>query len=173
MTSPLVASEPIVTFRPAKPEDTADILSLIRELAEYEKLSHEVSATEATLCESLFGKRRNAEVLLVQVGEELAGFCLFFYNFSTFLGKPGLYIEDLYIRPAFRAQGIGKRFFHELAQIAKAENCGRIEWWVLDWNKPAIDFYHRLGATPMSDWTVYRLDETAMKKLNETESAYA
>jgi len=154
-----------VHFRPAGPDDTADILALIRELAEYEKLAHEVKATETGLRKNLFGRRARAEVLLAYAGGSLAGFCLFFHNFSTFLGKPGLYIEDLYVRPIYRGQGVGRQFFAELARIALERGCGRIEWWVLDWNRPAIGFYRRLGARPMNDWTVYRLDEAAMRRL--------
>lgn len=155
----------MATFRFAAADDTTDILSLIRELADYEKLAHEVTATEDTLRETLFGTRRTAEVLLAYEKEELAGFCLFFHNFSTFLGKPGLYIEDLYLRPAYRGSGLGTRFFRELAAIAKARGCGRMEWWVLDWNEPAIHFYRKLGAKPMSEWTVYRLTEDDMAPL--------
>lgn len=154
-----------VAMRSATVEDTPVILSLIRELAEYEKLLDEVAADEKTLRESLFGKHPRAEVILAEVENDVAGFCLFFHNFSTFLGKPGIYIEDIFVRPAYRAQGIGKRFYGELSAIAKERGCGRIEWWVLNWNKPAIDFYQRLGAKPMDEWTVYRLTEEAFKKL--------
>jgi GNAT superfamily N-acetyltransferase len=148
-----------VAIRAATCADVTDILSLIRELAEYEKLGSEVVATEAILRETLFGKRSYAEVLLAEVGGELAGFCLFFHNFSTFLGRPGIYIEDIFVHERFRGQGIGKQFYAKLAAIAKARGCGRIEWWVLNWNKPALDFYKRLGAMPMDEWTVYRLTE--------------
>ena len=146
-------------IRPAQPGDAALILSLIRELAEYEKLAHAVVADEATLAEHLFGAQPRAEVLIAEAQGKTAGFCLFFHNFSTFLGKPGLYIEDVYVREAFRGQGIGRQFFAALARIAEQRGCGRMEWWVLDWNQPAIDFYQRLGATPMDEWTVYRLTE--------------
>lgn len=147
----------MLTFRPATIDDTADILALIRELAEYEKLSHEVKATEEGLRESLFGAKPYAEVVLAHVDGALAGFCLFFHNYSTFLGQPGIYIEDLYVRPDFRSGGIGTAFFAELAKLAEARNCGRIEWWVLDWNEPALNFYKKLGAVPMDEWTVWRL----------------
>lgn len=148
-----------VAIRSAVTSDVPDILSLIRELAEYEKLLHEVKATEETLRNSLFGEKPCAEVLLAEQDGMVAGFCLFFHNFSTFLGKPGLYIEDIFVRPAFRAQGLGKALFDAMAEIAKARGCGRIEWWVLNWNTPAIDFYKRLGARPMDEWTVYRMTE--------------
>ena len=156
---------PAITFRAAEAADAPDILSLIRELAAYENLSHEVTATEAQLRETLFGKRAYAEVLLAYADAQLAGFCLFFHNFSTFLGKPGLYVEDIFVRPAFRGLGIGKRYFKELARLARERNCGRIEWWVLDWNEPAIAFYRKLGARAMSEWTVYRLDAAAINEL--------
>lgn len=153
------------TLRMAARRDVPQILALIRELAEYEKLAHEVRADEKTLSESLFGKKSYAEVLLAEVEGKVAGFCLFFHNFSTFLAKPGLYIEDIFVRPEYRAQGIGRQFYSELSAIAQARGCGRIEWWVLNWNKRAIDFYERLGAKPMDEWTVYRLTEEAFKRL--------
>jgi GNAT superfamily N-acetyltransferase len=146
-------------IRPACEDDTAVIVSLIRALAEYEKLLHEVKATEAIIRETLFGKKPYAEALLAELDGEVVGFCLFFHNFSTFLGRPGIYIEDIFVRPEFRARGIGKQFYMVLSDIAKERGCGRIEWWVLDWNKPAIDFYKKLGAKPMNEWTVYRLTE--------------
>jgi GNAT superfamily N-acetyltransferase len=146
-------------IRPATTDDVKTIVSLIRELAEYEKLLHEVQATEEIIRESLFGKRPYAEALLAEVDGEVAGLCLFFHNFSTFLGRPGIYIEDIFVRERFRGQGIGREFFSSLSTIAKERGCGRIEWWVLNWNKPAIDFYTRMGAKPMDEWTVYRLTE--------------
>jgi GNAT superfamily N-acetyltransferase len=156
---------PDVHIRPAQPDDVGLILSFIRELAEYEKLAHEAVADEETLRQHLFGANPRAEVLIAEVAQEPAGFCLFFHNFSTFLGRPGLYIEDVFVREAFRAQGIGKQFFAELARIAKTRGCGRIEWWVLDWNQPAIDFYRRMGAVAMDEWTVYRLTEEKFASL--------
>lgn len=152
-------------FRAACRQDVPVILRLIHELAEYEKLAHEVVADEATLAESLFGKKQYAEVLLAEVEGNVAGFCLFFHNFSTFLGKPGIYIEDIYVRPEYRSQGIGKKFFSEISTIAEQRKCGRVEWWVLDWNKPAITFYERMGAVAMDEWTVYRLTEEKYKRL--------
>lgn len=145
--------------------DIPEILEFIRELAKYERLEHEVVATEATLKESLFGARRYAEVIFIEKGSARAGFALFFHNFSTFRGKPGIYLEDLYVRPEYRGKGYGKRLFAYLAQIAAKRGCERLEWWVLDWNKPALDFYAALGAEPMSDWTVQRLSGDALSRL--------
>ena len=152
-------------IREASAGDVPLILSLIRELAEYERLSHEVVATEDALREGLFGEHRYAEVLIAEHGGTPAGFALFFHNFSTFLGKPGLYLEDLYVRPAFRGAGIGKRLLVHLARLAKGRGCGRLEWWVLDWNEPSIGFYKGLGAVPMDDWTVYRVSGSALEDL--------
>ena len=152
-------------IREATEEDVPLILSLIRELAEYERLSHEVVATEDTLRESLFGGRRYAEVLVAEHDGTPAGFALFLHNFSTFLGKPGIYLEDLYVRPVFRGAGIGKKLLVRLAGLAKARGCGRLEWWVLDWNEPSIGFYKKLGAVPMDDWTVYRVTGAALEDL--------
>ena len=152
-------------IREAAGQDIPLILSLIRELAEYERLSHEVVATEDTLRESLFGERRYAEVLIVEHDATPAGFALFFHNFSTFLGKPGIYLEDLYVRPVFRGAGIGKKLLVHLARLAKRRDCGRLEWWVLDWNEPSIGFYKKLGAVPMDDWTVYRVTGEALEDL--------
>ena len=152
-------------IREATEEDVPLILSLIRELAEYEKLSHEVVATEDGLRASLFGERRYAEVLIAEHDGEAAGFALFFHNFSTFLGKPGIYLEDLYVKPAFRGAGIGKKLLVYLASLAEGRGCGRLEWWVLDWNEPAIGFYRSVGAEPMNDWTVYRVSGSALEDL--------
>jgi GNAT superfamily N-acetyltransferase len=154
-----------VRLFPARPEHVPAILGLIRELAVYEKLGHEVTATEADLARTLFGERPSAEVVLAEVDAQLAGFALFFHNYSTFLGRPGLYLEDLYVRPAFRGRGVGRALLVHLARIARERDCGRLEWWVLDWNEPAIRFYARLGAVPMSDWTVHRLDRAAIERL--------
>ena len=151
--------------REASEGDVPLILSLIRELAEYEKLSDEVVATEDELRDSLFGERRHAEVLIAERDGAPAGFALFFHNFSTFLGKPGLYLEDLYVKPEFRGAGIGKELLVHLARLAKRRDCGRVEWWVLDWNEPSIGFYRKLGAVPMDDWTVYRLTGGALDEL--------
>lgn len=133
------------------------ILSFINELAEYEKLSHEVIATEESLRTFLFGPKTFAEVILGYLDEEPVSFALYFHNFSTFLGRPGIYLEDIYVKPAARGEGVGQTMLVYLARLAKERNCGRLEWWVLDWNEPAINFYKRLGAKPMHDWTVFRL----------------
>ncbi|CAA9423030.1 MAG: hypothetical protein AVDCRST_MAG55-2120 [uncultured Rubrobacteraceae bacterium] len=143
--------------REASGEDVPLILSFIRELAEYENLSHEVVATEETLRANLFGERQFAEVLIAEHDGAPAGFALFFHNFSTFLGKSGIYLEDLYVKPELRGAGIGKKLLVHLARLAKDRGCGRLEWWVLDWNAPTIGFYEKLGAVAMDDWTVYRL----------------
>ena len=153
------------TIRAATPADTGLILDFIRALADYERLAHEVVATEVGLCESLFGERPYAEVLLAFAGPEPAGFALFFHNYSTFLGRPGIYLEDLYVRPEHRGHGIGPALLARLARTALERGCGRLEWWVLDWNRPAIEVYERLGAVAMDEWTVYRLTGEALQKL--------
>jgi GNAT superfamily N-acetyltransferase len=145
--------------------DVPDILGFIRELAKFEKLAHEVVATEEGLRETLFGARRYAECVFVEEGGERVGFALFFHNYSTFLGKPGLYLEDLYVRPDKRGAGYGRLLLSHLARLAVARGCGRLEWWALDWNRGAIDFYRSLGAEPMSDWTVFRLSGDALERL--------
>ena len=152
-------------LRSATRDDSALILSLIRELAEFEKLLHEVQASEETLSEHLFGAQPRAEVLIAEVDGQAIGFALYFHNFSTFLGKPGLYLEDLYIRPAFRGRGYGRSIMQALARIAVDRGCGRFEWWVLDWNHPAVEFYRSLGAESMSDWTVQRVSGAALLAL--------
>lgn len=146
-----------VAIRPARPGDEAAILGLIRELADYERLAQEVTATPALLAEHLFGASAVAEALLAERDGEAVGFALFFRNFSTFLGRPGLYLEDLYVRESCRGQGIGRALLAQLADLARARGYGRMEWSVLNWNQPAIEFYQSLGAEPMSEWTVYRL----------------
>jgi GNAT superfamily N-acetyltransferase len=151
--------------RGARREDVPLVLDLIRELAEYEKLSHEVVATEDSLLEWLFGDRPVAEVLVAECGGEAAGFALFFHNFSTFLGKPGIYLEDLYVRPRFRRSGIGTSMLTRLARLARERGCGRLEWSVLDWNEPSIRFYESLGAVAMDDWTVHRMTGEALEGL--------
>lgn len=143
-------------FRSAQKEDVPLILELIKELAKYEKLEHEVVATEEILEEWLFEKKR-AEVIFPVLDGQVIGYALFFHNFSTFLGRAGIYLEDLYIRPEFRGNGYGKAAIQKLAQIAVERGCGRLEWSCLDWNQPSIDFYLSLGAEPMKGWTVYRL----------------
>lgn len=154
-------------IRFAKPEDTAIILSLVKELAEYERLSHEVVADENQFRESLFGERRVAEVLLGISDGTPVGFALFFHNFSTFLGRPGIYLEDLYVKSEYRGRGFGTSLLTCLAKIAKERNCGRFEWSVLDWNDPAIQFYLNLGARPMDDWTLYRVTGESLDRLAE------
>jgi GNAT superfamily N-acetyltransferase len=150
---------------PALERDTPVILSLIRDLAEYERLGHEVEATEEDIRESLFGDWPGAEVVLAYVGGDLAGLALFFHNYSTFLGRRGLYLEDLFVRPAYRGRGVGRRLLAHLARLAVERKCGRMEWWVLDWNESAIRFYRSIGAVPMDDWTVYRLTGDALARL--------
>jgi GNAT superfamily N-acetyltransferase len=152
-------------IRPATEDDVPIILSLIRELAEYERLSHEVVATEGLLRESLFGERRGAEVLIACCKGAPAGFALFFHSFSTFLGRPGIYLEDLYVKPEFRGRGIGRALLAHLARLAKERGCGRLEWAVLDWNEPAIKLYKSIGAVPMDEWTVYRVTGEALETL--------
>ena len=155
----------MILVREASAADVALILSFIRELAEYERLSHEVVATEDGLRESLFGERPYAEVLIAEHDGSPAGFALFFHNYSTFLGRPGIYLEDLYVRPEFRGAGTGKKLLVRLARLARSRGCGRLEWWVLDWNEPSIGFYEKLGAVPMDDWTVYRVSGPALEDL--------
>lgn len=154
------SSEPQI--RPATVNDVSLILQMIRELAEFEQLSHEVTATEAALYEHLFGARPHAEVLLACVGQQPAGFALFFHNYSTFLARPGIYLEDLYVREMWRSRGVGTALLQAVRQLAVARGCGRFEWSVLNWNRRAIEFYEKMGARPMSEWTVYRLSGEAL-----------
>jgi len=149
----------------ATERDVPLILRLIKALAEYERMSGDVVATEEGLRETLFGPRPAAEVVVGYAGEEPAGFALFFHNFSTFVGKPGLYLEDLFVVPKFRGRGYGKALLAHLARIAVERNCGRFEWTVLDWNEPAIGFYRKLGAVPMEDWTIFRVSGDALETL--------
>ncbi|MFN8310143.1 MAG: GNAT family N-acetyltransferase [Chitinophagales bacterium] len=155
------------TIRPAQPQDAALLLSLIKELAVYEKLESELAATSEQLREALFNSTPTAYAVIAEENGTPIGFALYFYNFSTFIGKKGLYLEDLFLKPAYRGKGFGKALFLHLAAIAKNENCGRMEWSVLDWNQPAIDFYKSLGATAMNEWTVYRLNKGGLQKLGE------
>jgi GNAT superfamily N-acetyltransferase len=157
---------PKLLIRPSTAEDVPIILDFIRGIAEYEKLSHEVTATEADIRESLFGESPAAECVLAFWEGELAGFALYFHNFSTFLGRSGLYLEDLFVRFEFRGKGIGRALFLHLAKIAKERKCGRFEWAVLDWNTTAIEFYKKLGAKPMEEWTIYRLAGKTLEDLN-------
>ena len=159
-----------MTFRFAEEKDYALILDFIRALAEYENMSDQVVATEALLREWIFEKEK-AEVLFVCEGAEAVGFALFFHNFSTFLGRAGIYLEDLFVLPAFRGKGYGKALLRKLAQIAVERGCGRLEWACLDWNRPSIDFYLSFGATPMDMWTTYRLTgDTLNAAAKEAES---
>lgn len=153
-----------LTFRYATRDDAAKILYFIKELASYEKMSNEVVATEALLQEWIFEKQK-AEVLFPMVNGKEIGYALFFHNFSTFLGRSGIYLEDLYVRPECRGRGYGKAVLKKLARIAVERGCGRLEWWCLDWNKPSIDFYLSLGAEPMTDWTVFRVAGDTLHQL--------
>ena len=144
-------------IRFATENDVPLILRFIRELAEYERLAHAVVATEDTIRRTLFGNPRFAEVLIGEADGEPVGFALFFHNYSTFLGQPGIYLEDLYVRPELRGRGYGRQLLARLAEVARERNCGRLEWAVLNWNEDAIRFYRSLGARPMDEWTVYRL----------------
>jgi len=154
-----------VRIVPATEGDVPLILRLIRALAEYEKLAAAVTATEDTLHRSLFGPQKAAEVVLAYVDDEPAGFAVFFENFSTFLGVPGLYLEDLFVVPKWRRHGIGRRLLVHLARTAVERGCGRVEWTVLDWNEPAITFYRSIGARAMDDWTIYRLTGASLDAL--------
>lgn len=145
--------------------DVSVILEMIRGLAEYEKLSHLVTATEEQLRSTLFGARPGAEVLLAFTGAECAGFALFFPNYSTFLAKPGIYLEDLFVKPHARGRGLGLALLTRIAQLAVERGCGRVEWSVLDWNEPSIGFYKKLGAVPMDEWTAFRLTGEALQAL--------
>ena len=149
----------------ATERDVPMILQMIRDLAEYERMSDQVVATETGLRESLFSGQRDAEVLLAYADDKPAGFALFFHNFSTFVGRKGLYLEDLFVKPELRGAGIGKRLLVELARIAVERRCGRFEWSVLDWNEPAIGFYRKLGAVPMNEWTIFRVTGDALATL--------
>lgn len=157
-----------IRIEPACREDVPLILAFIRELAEYERLADTVAATEERLTETLFGARPAAEVLLAHLDGTPVGFALFFQNYSTFLAKPGLYLEDLYVRPAARGKGVGRALLLHLARLATQGGYGRMEWAVLDWNGPAIGFYRALGAAPMDDWTVFRLTGDALERLGRT-----
>ena len=156
---------PLLSIRPATIDDVPLIRALIAELAEYERLADAAVATDADLRAQLFGVAPAAEVLIGEVDGEPAGFALFFHNFSTFLGKRGLYLEDLFVRPSARGVGLGKHLMAALARIAVQRDCGRFEWSVLDWNAPAIGFYRRIGATGMDEWTVQRLEGEALHAL--------
>ena len=155
-----------VTIRPAVPGDEQTILSFIRALADYEHLSDQVVATPELLREWIFEKTKAEVIFALEEGREV-GFALYFHNFSTFLGRAGIYLEDLFVLPECRGRGYGKALLAYLAAQARREGCGRLEWWCLDWNRPSIDFYKSLGAEPMEDWTVYRLAGETLDKLAE------
>ncbi len=152
-------------IRPATPSDSRTICDLIRALAEYERLSHEVELDERGVHEHLFGPRPFAEVLLAEDAGQVVGFALYFHNYSTFLGRPGIYLEDVFVRPEHRGKGHGKALLRALAQLAVERGCGRMEWSVLDWNEPSIEFYRSLGAKPMDEWTTFRLTGESLANL--------
>jgi GNAT superfamily N-acetyltransferase len=154
-----------LNLRTATENDVLLILQFIRDLAEYERLSHACVATEESVRETLFGARRYAEVIIAEHGGEPAGFALFFHNYSTFLARPGIYLEDLYVRPELRGHGIGKALLARLASLAVERKCGRLEWAVLNWNEPAIQFYRSLGALAEDEWKVYRMTGEALERL--------
>ena len=155
----------MISIRSATPADISLIGQFIRDLAEYEKLAHAVRFDEAVMAQKLFGPRTFAEVLIGEIDGTPQGFALFFHNFSTFEGRPGIYLEDLFVRPDARGSGLGKALLGKLAALAVERDCARLEWSVLDWNTPAIDFYKALGARPMDEWTVYRVDGDALTGL--------
>lgn len=154
-----------IHIRQARREDAALILELIRELADYEKLAHEAKAEQTDLERDLFGDKPCAEVLIGEIAGQPQGFALFFGNYSTFVGRPGIYLEDLYVRPESRGAGLGKALLAHIAELAVRRNCGRLEWSVLDWNEPALKFYQALGAKAMNEWTVHRVSGDALQKL--------
>ena len=154
-------------IRRAEPADVALILAFVQELAEYERLSHLVTATEQTLLDSLFGPPPGADVLLAFEGDAPVGFAVFFHNFSTFLGRRGLWLEDIYVKPGFRGQGYGRELLLHVARVARERGCSRFEWAVLDWNVPAIEFYKSLGAQPLDDWTIFRVTGESLARLAE------
>ena len=165
MTQIIRTKIPDLELRTADETDVPVILSLIKSLAQYEKLTHEVVAGEELLRKNLFGPNKYAEVIIAEYKHEPAGFALFFHNFSTFVGKPGIYLEDLFVKPEFRGKGIGKTLLTYLAKLGVERDCGRIEWSVLDWNTPAVNFYRKLGALPMDQWTLFRLSGNAIPEL--------
>jgi GNAT superfamily N-acetyltransferase len=154
-----------VRIEPVMPPDVATLWRLVRELAEFEHLAHEMVATQESLFAGLFGTAANVEAVLIRDGTEPAGFALWFHNFSTFAGRRGLYLEDLYVRPEFRGRGFGRRLLTHLAAVAVDRGCARLEWAVLDWNRRAVDFYQAMGAVPMNEWTVFRLSGDALQRL--------
>ncbi|MBM4161118.1 MAG: GNAT family N-acetyltransferase [Ignavibacteria bacterium] len=169
MPSPF--SGPRLKIEPAQKKDVPLILRFIKELAEYERLTHEVATDEEILEETLFGERPVAEVVFAYYDNEPVGYALFFHSFSTFLGRPGIYLEDVFVRPPMRGKGVGKALLTYLARLAKERKCGRLEWAVLNWNEPSIRFYESLGAVPMDEWTVYRLSGEPLARLAEATSS--
>ena len=163
----IMSSSSEFRIEPATESDIPLILTFIKGLAQYEGLAHEVVATEESLGESLFGPQASAEVVIAYSATEPVGFAVFFHNYSTFLGRSGLYLEDLFVLPEWRGRGVGRRLLGYVANIAVTRDCGRLEWSVLDWNEPAIRFYRALGARPMDEWTVYRLAGEALERLSE------
>ncbi|MFA9213797.1 MAG: N-acetyltransferase family protein [Candidatus Methylacidiphilales bacterium] len=153
-------------IKSATKNDAGIILELIKEIAAYEKLADQVEATEEQIINHLFSEKTYAECIIGFENNIPIGFALFFHNYSTFVSRPGIYLEDLFVKEKYRGKGYGKKLLLSLVKIADERNCGRVEWSVLDWNKPAIDFYESLGATPMNEWTVYRLNQVAINKLN-------
>jgi GNAT superfamily N-acetyltransferase len=160
--------ETVLSIRPATVADVPVILQLIRDLAAYERAPNEATATKEQLVDVLFGKKPAAEVLLAFENETPVAFAVFFHNFSTWLGRPGLYLEDLFVKPEMRGKGYGRALLVDLAKIARERGCGRMEWAVLNWNDPAIQFYRKLGAKPMDEWTVFRLTHDGIAKLAES-----
>jgi GNAT superfamily N-acetyltransferase len=158
---------PLFTIRDAVSNDVPEILAMIRELAEYERLSHQVVATVDSLTASLFGPDPCTRAMIAEVEGQPAGYAMFFTTFSSFVGKAGLFVEDVFVRPRYRRQGVGKEFFRRLAQRAVDRNCGRMEFSVLDWNKPALDFYQTLGAVALTDWTIHRFTGQSLRRLAE------
>jgi GNAT superfamily N-acetyltransferase len=157
----------MLQIRPATPTDCGTILHFIRAIAEYEKLSHLVQATEESVYKNLFTEPVAAQCIIAYENEVAVGFALYFNNYSTFISRPGIYLEDLFVDPAYRGKGYGKALLLHLVKLAKKNNYGRVEWSVLNWNKPAIDFYKSLGAEPMQEWTVYRLNQDAIDRLTD------
>ncbi len=167
MTTETNGSTARISLRPAEERDIGVILEFIQDLADYERLSHEVVATETLLQRNLFGERPVAEAVIAEYDDNPAGFALFFLTFSTVLAKPGIFLEDLFVRPSVRGKGIGKALLRYLAHLAVERDCGRVEWAVLDWNEPAIRFYEKLGAAPLAEWSVYRLAGSALREFTQ------
>lgn len=163
----MAAKTPSIQIRPAIPADVKTILRFVAALAEYEHLSHQVIATEENYLAYLFGPDQTAEVLIAELNGKPTGFAMFFPTFSTFLGKPGIWLEDVFVLPEFRGQGVGKTLLKAVAKLAADRNCGRLEWAVLDWNQPAIDFYKRFGAVPLEDWRICRVTGEALQNFGQ------